>query len=49
MRDHKATKTGLILSWVPVRDANGRVRMEAHWTVQTGKTTKPRPHVTHAA
>jgi hypothetical protein len=46
MRDQKATKTGLTMSWVPVRDANGRVHMEAHWTAPatTAKSGKPRPH-----
>jgi hypothetical protein len=35
MSDSKMTAAvtpSLRLSWLPVRDAHGRVRMEAHWT-----------------
>jgi len=49
MHDQKATKAGLTMSWVPVRDANGRIRMEAHWAApakaaKAAKASKPRPH-----
>jgi hypothetical protein len=45
MRDQKATKTGLSMSWVPVRDASGRVHMEARWTAPVAaEKSKPRPH-----
>jgi hypothetical protein len=44
VHDVKEAKTGLTLTWVPVRDANGRVRMEARWAVATTPARKPHPH-----
>jgi hypothetical protein len=44
MRDLKETKTGLNMTWVPVRDANGRVRMEARWAASATPAHKPQPH-----
>jgi len=44
MRDQKETGRGLTMTWVPVRDANGRVHMEARWSVPASSHTKPRPH-----
>jgi hypothetical protein len=35
-----APRSGLTLTWVPVRDARGRVRMEARWSVMS--TARPR-------
>jgi hypothetical protein len=44
MRDQQEPKTGLTMTWVPVRDAKGRVRMEARWAVASRAASKPRPH-----
>ncbi len=44
MRDLKETKTRLTMTWVPVRDANGRVRMEARWAASATPAHKPQPH-----
>ena len=44
MRDHTETKTGLTMTWVPVRDATGRVRMEARWAAAPALASKPHPH-----
>lgn len=43
MRDQHMT-TGLVMTWVPVRDAHGRVRMEARWMSPALATAAPRPH-----
>ncbi len=34
MRDAERPTHGLILRWVPVKGADGRVRMEARWLVE---------------
>ncbi len=44
MRDLKETKTRLTMTWVPVRDANGRVRMEVRWASSATQAHKPHPH-----
>jgi hypothetical protein len=37
--------TGLVQTWVPVTDDQGRTHLEAHWT----DASAPATHVTHAA
>jgi len=36
---------GLVQTWVPVTDGQGRTYLEAHWT----DSSAPATHVTHAA
>jgi hypothetical protein len=36
---------GLVQTWVPVTDSQGRARLEAHWVAAGAPAT----HVTHAA
>jgi len=36
---------GLVQTWVPVTDNQGRTYLEAHWT----DASAPATHVTHAA
>ena len=40
------TANGLVQTWVPVTDGQGRTHLEAHWT---DTHTAPATHVTHAA
>ena len=44
MRDVKEKTTGLTMTWVPVRDPDGRVRMEASWVPTATPIHKPHPH-----
>ncbi len=44
MRDLATESThtnGLVCAWVPVQDADGRVRMEARWYVERDAVTHP--------
>lgn len=43
MRNHTANEK-LELTWVQVKDADGRVRMEARWTVTPHAATASAPH-----
>ena len=38
--------TGLVQTWVPVTDGQGRTRLEAHWT---DGSSAPATHAVHAA
>ena len=42
---NQTTATGLVQTWMPVTDSQGRTRLEAHWI----DATAPAAHVTHAA
>ncbi|WP_269319768.1 hypothetical protein [Nocardioides sp. URHA0020] len=42
---NNSTATGLVQTWVPVTDLQGRTHLEAHWI----DTTAPATPVTHAA
>jgi hypothetical protein len=44
MSNHKMA-TGLVQTWVPVTDNQGRTHLEAHWTDASASAT----HATHAA
>lgn len=37
MKNRKPTEPRLTMTWVPVRDKQGRVHMEARWTAHTGR------------
>jgi hypothetical protein len=42
---NQSTATGLVQTWVPVTDGQGRTHLEAHWTHSTAPATQG----THAA
>jgi len=44
MSNHQMAN-GLVQTWMPVTDDQGRTRLEAHWT----DAAAPATHVTHAA
>ncbi len=45
MRDQHESTRGMTMTWAPVRDARGRVRMEAHWVpAGTAAAATSKPH-----
>jgi hypothetical protein len=44
MSNHQQSRGDLVMRWVPVQGADGRVRMESRWLSAAALVSKPKPH-----